>query len=669
MTISTLAFGKASAFGKAEPSIFKQQIISLTTTRHLSNVVHTGQTNRHVENGRPTKALDEQLTQRELFMDVLSANATRRDAKQYLARFKPPKSKSQAVSKGLADRNARHRQDQERLDRIGVNLGGLYAPSRAIAEAAQFVRDDRAQQNEVALQQSIMHVALVCLRAPEVLDDATLDGLATTLSQLVKLDMRIAIVLDITGTRTGTSLRGQRSQYAVQAERLLQAIRHHSPEASRFVTEALTISDHTDSGIEVLVPDSIMEPLKRSMIPIIPPLAYTATGQLKKVDVGSVMVALTRMLWISSKDQQPESRKSTTLTELDRIIVLDPAGGVPSKRRSDDAHVFINLQQEYEPIQKELSRYASWDDTISRPNMFDQHQANLRMLKDCLAILPAASSGLIISPQDAASSSQTTRIQATTIETGTRRQKNTLIHNLLTNKPMVSSSLPTARLSTLTDSSQTTTAATATLVKRGMPVTIIPAPHPQHGWQAPATGTTDLDLQNDPHINFPRLLHLIEDSFRRKLDVEHYMSRIRHRTAGIIIAGDYEGAAILTWETPPPTTSSSSTPHHLVPYLDKFAVLQSSQGSSGVADILFQSMVRSCFPGGVCWRSRQDNPVNKWYFERAAGSWKIPASTSSGGWTMFWTGEGVVEDEVKWAGYEGVCRGVGPSWADGGKLD
>ncbi|KAK3678409.1 Amino-acid acetyltransferase, mitochondrial [Recurvomyces mirabilis] len=663
MTISTLAFGKASAFGKAEPSLV-QQIKSLTATRHLSNVVNAGQTNHHVENnGRPTKALDEQLTQRELFMDVLSANATRRDAKQYLARFKPAKSKSQVVSKGLADRNARHRQDQERLDRLGVNLGGLYAPSRAIAAAAQFVRDDRAQQTEVAMQQSIMHVALVCLRAPEVLDAATLDGLATTLSQLVKLDMRIAIVLDIAGTSTELSLREQRSQYAVQAERLLQAIRHHSPEASHFVTGALTVSDHTDSKIEVLVPDLIMEPLKRSTIPIIPPLAYTATGQLKKVDVGSVMVALTRMLSISSKDQQPKSSKSTTLTELGRIIVLDPAGGVPSKRRSDDAHVFINLEQEYEPIQKELSLYASWDDTVSRPNMFDQHQANLRMLKDCLAILPAASSGLVISPQDAASSSQTTRTQATTIDTGTRRQKNTLIHNLLTNKPMVSSSLPTARLSSVTDSSQTIAAATATLVKRGMPVTIIPAPHPQHGWQVPLNGTTGLDLQNDPRISFPRLLHLIEDSFRRKLDVEHYMSRIRDRTAGIIIAGDYEGAAILTWETPPPNTSSQPSPP--VPYLDKFAVLQSSQGSSGVADILFQSMVRSCFPRGVCWRSRQDNPVNKWYFERAAGSWKVPGS----GWTMFWTGEGVVEDEVKWAGYEGVCRGVGPSWAEGARLD
>ena len=127
-------------------------------------------------------------------------------------------------------------------------------------------------------------------------------------------------------------------------------------------------------------------------------------------------------------------------------------------------------------------------------------------------------------------------------------------------------------------------------------------------------------------------MDLIEDSFRRKLDLPHYLARIQNRVAGLIIAGSYEGAAILTWE---------SSPHHpdrLVPYLDKFAVKSSSQGSAGVADILFQAMVRSCFPGGVCWRSRQDNPVNKWYFERAEGHWRIPGT----GWTMFWTGEGVV---------------------------
>lgn len=172
----------------------------------------------------------------------------------------------------------------------------------------------------------------------------------------------------------------------------------------------------------------------------------------------------------------------------------------------------------------------------------------------------------------------------------------------------------------------------------------------------PSSGQSSLDIGTDAQVDLPRLVHLIEDSFRRKLDVQHYLSRIHGRTAGLIIAGAYEGGAILTWEQPPGT----SDPGRLVPYLDKFAVLSSSQGSAGVADILFQAMVRTGFPQGVCWRSRKDNPVNKWYIERADGHWQIPGTS----WTMFWTGEGVVENQERWEDYVGVCRSIQASWAD-----
>ena len=144
--------------------------------------------------------------------------------------------------------------------------------------------------------------------------------------------------------------------------------------------------------------------------------------------------------------------------------------------------------------------------------------------------------------------------------------------------------------------------------------------------------------------------------------MKHYLERVNDRIAGVIIAGEYEGGALLTWETPPgvPDDNSEASRLHKVPYLDKFAVLKRSQGAGGVADIVFNAMVRGCFPNGVCWRSRRDNPVNKWYFERARGTWKIPGSN----WTMFWTTEGVVEDEQTFLDYEGVCRSVVPSWAD-----
>ncbi len=101
----------------------------------------------------------------------------------------------------------------------------------------------------------------------------------------------------------------------------------------------------------------------------------------------------------------------------------------------------------------------------------------------------------------------------------------------------------------------------------------------------------------------------------------------------------------------------------LVPYLDKFAVLSKSQGAGGVADIVFNAMVRDCFPHGVCWRSRKDNPVNKWYFERSRGTRKLEDSN----WTMFWTTPDASLDEQKMRDYEDVCRNVVPSWADKAK--
>ncbi|KAK4548218.1 hypothetical protein LTR36_010087 [Oleoguttula mirabilis] len=604
-------------------------------------------------------------------MDVLSANATRRDAKQYLARFKTPKPPLLDVQ---AERNARHRKDQDRLERMGVNLGGLYVPSRAIADSPQFTRHD-VQQTASAAQEHTLHVALVCLRAPESLDDVTLEGLATTLSQLVKLDTRIVLVLDLEHGDHLTNVIARRTAFTAQAKRLILAIGRHSPEASRHVAGALEVDG--DSGNVVLaVPTLVLKPLGRGMVPIIPCMAHTPSGQLVDAKAEDVMAALTTALSGVRAHDSTESQDRYNTT-LDRIIVLDQAGGIPSKDRGDNAHVFVNLEQEFDSIQSELSEYSTACKQSKNAQLYAQHQSNLRMLNRCLAMLPSASSALIISPQEVASSSQTSTATEPSTGTGTRRQKNTLIHNLLTNKPMVSSSLPTARLSGATTTTTTTSsssdatptaAATATLVKKGMPVTIIPTADRRLGWAIPPTGRTSLTLETDPRVDLARLVHLIEDSFRRPLDAPHYLARIRGRLAGLIVAGAYEGAAILTWESPPSTNTDATTtdnPHRLVPYLDKFAVLQSSQGSSGVADILFQAMVRTAFPLGVCWRSRQDNPVNKWYFERAAGSYRIPGTQ----WTMFWTGEGVVEDRGRWEDYVGVCRGVVPSWAGGGRPD
>lgn len=563
------------------------------------------------------------------------------------------------------ERNARHKQDQDRLDRLGVNLGGLYAPAQAIANSPQFSRHLIEEKASVT-QQTSMHVALVCLKSPETLDAATLEGLAVTLSQLVKLDIRLMVAIELGhyDESPRSSMADVKAALAEQGERLCQAIARHSTEGARYVSGTLETASPTSKQAKIALPPLLLEPLKRGVMTIVPSLAYAVgTGQVVEAGLEHTLIALTEELSGLQGASNESGQARQQQTSLDRIIVLNEAGGVPSKARQDGAHVFINLEQEYENIITELSDYAQAA-TNGSSAAYKQHETNLRMIQKCLALLPSASSALIISPQDAASSSRGTETDKASIGAGTRRQKNTLIHNLLTNKPIVSSSLPTARFSSANPENGqmvSTAAPTATLVKRGMPVAIIPAVDRVRAWQVPESGYSTLTLQDDARVDFARLVHLIEDSFRRKLDVQHYLDRIKGRIAGLIVAGEYEGGAILTWEQPPGTTD----PSRLVPYLDKFAVLQSSQGAGGVADILFQSMVRSCFPDGVCWRSRKDNPVNKWYFERATSSWQIPGTQ----WTMFWTGEGIETNRERFQDYVSVCRDVVPSWADGRKPD
>jgi amino-acid N-acetyltransferase len=205
---------------------------------------------------------------------------------------------------------------------------------------------------------------------------------------------------------------------------------------------------------------------------------------------------------------------------------------------------------------------------------------------------------------------------------------------------------------------------TTTLAKKGLPVTIFPDSRASP-WRPPKPGSPRLRL-TDTCIDLPRLIHLINDSFNRELDAEHYLRRLEDSLAGIIIAGEYEGGAILTWERPFGLTEEAAySQGRLVPYLDKFAVLKKSQGAGGVADIVFNAMVRDCFPGGVCWRSRRNNPVNKWYFERSSGVRKLPESN----WAMFWTNPDAALDEQLMTDYEDVCRSVVPSWADGKQAD
>lgn len=633
---------------------------------------------------------------KDFFLSVLGASATRRDAKDYLNRFKQPRSSD---SEQLATTGGTVSDTQ------GVNLGGLYTSSRAIAQAPSFVQDKTAEP--AGEPDLYTHTAIVVLRKPQQLTDDELSGVALTLGQLARLGLPSAVVLDLAEEAAACrDYQAWHKTISAQADRLATAVRQTRKSAAQVLDQALSISTELPSvrpssidlrgNVKVNYSTLLSTALQNGIVTVIPPIAYDQKQQAKQVSADDVALALARGLRGLESSKIDSTTDATNNRQpgfsVDRVIILDPMGGLPASERKDNAHIFVNLAQEYPGIRRHLeealaaggaetsvTQGSKTDSNVSGKaigineqsmSATSSHIRNLQMLQQTLTLLPPTSSGLLIRPQNVATAALTSDQRS---GVGTRQRRNPLIHNLLTDRPTVSSSLPSGRVQpgplplggSQVNEITTAPASHATFFKRGMPVTIIPDPAISP-WLPPEALESTLTLQ-DPRVDFPRLLHLIEDSFGRKLDAKHYLHRIQKRLAGIIIAGEYEGGAILTWEYPPSPDGSRRAP---VPYLDKFAVLQRSQGAGGVADIVFNAMVRTCFPDGVVWRSRKKNPVNRWYFERAEGTWKIPDTQ----WTMFWTGNelwsgdsgssGEQWRKQRWKDYVGVCQNIEASWAD-----
>lgn len=699
MNAGARALGQGKSFTKTKFGLFSDSMSNFGNYLESSTAVKTPNStnsNRHLSH---LKEFVEVPTQKpsnrrdkDFFLDILSSTATKREAKSYISRYAPKTAKPERPIVQTAAPN-----------RIGVNLGNLYIPIRSVDESPIFSQLP-AQGTFSNKATEPLHAALVKIKAPEAIGEDILKGVGRTLSQLTQLGLGCLVVVDPV-PQSATHKSYDIRTAAEQADSVVAAIAGYGGQGARRLDsvlesiplrEQMAASIKVHGGIRIISQKHILAPLKRGLIPVIAPIAFAADTVLRPVSADEIVLALTREFAgirtnsIDGVDPVEIADSLTTLPEkvsLDRVIVLDPLGGIPSTDRSHGAHVFVNLEQEYELIREELLNSRKITPNKQSPNEKTEptdnatskipstktssnlvetkpappstlpsltpkngsnvraHLENLDLMRNALGLLPPSSSGLLTTPQEAANLRHTSFEPSQNPGVGTRRRRNPLIHNLLTDKPVFSSSLPSSA------------SVPATFVKRGMPVSIIPDPR-IHPWKPPNPSSPSLQL-SDPRIDLARLIHLIEDSFDRTLDVRHYLSRIEGHIAGIIICGEYEGGALLTWEPPYP----GSGPERMVPYLDKFAVLKRSQGAGGVADIVFKAMVRECFPEGVCWRSRRNNPVNKWYFERAKGTWKMPGSN----WTMFWTTEGVEggnDGSVVFRDYEAVCQNVVPSWAD-----
>lgn len=349
-------------------------------------------------------------------------------------------------------------------------------------------------------------------------------------------------------------------------------------------------------------------------IPIIAPLALYADpeegGAEKNVPVKAddVLVALARDMAIAGKEEEElASRDPSDTAQVDmmplRLMVINREGGPPSHARGGNPHLAINLASEYAHIRKSFI----WDAT--HPTAL----SNLQMVHDCLSYMPHTSSGIIVS----------------------HRSPRSLIANLITNKAAHSPSLPHALLASRQDVRHT-----PTIIRPGLSIRVI---------------------QDFSKVDRPKLTSLLEASFRRKLDAESYYRRLEEKCDFVIVTGDYQGAAIVTKESTPDDGPDDEP----IAYLDKFAVLPQLQGSGtvdflwgalrdevqglGLLDALNDNGGKGGFGKGrdLVWKSRADNPVNRWYFERSNGFVKVDTtlpSVDAGAntdqkkldWMLFW---------------------------------
>jgi amino-acid N-acetyltransferase len=538
-------------------------------------------------------------------MAILSSQATRRDAKSYFGRFAKPE-----------------------------------------AVGPSSVQNEPVPLSSLPLAPVRTAVVKVC-RSDILSSVDILPGLAKTVVQLGKLGMPSCLILEPADSYgvSSSPLPSHSPSFLREINenmvyRVADAIEAQGGRAQPLIGEVFTRIDSVASegrredsavlgfldtlGHSVDDPSISISPLSihllrnllfRNVIPVVAPIASGPMPSLSSISGDCGLFKICAGLAGSSSDPRQLS--------VERVIIVDPIGGLPAQERQGASHVYINLRQEFDNIVEEMSANILSPD-IALASATKLHLRNLAIIKMCLGLLRPTSSALITTPAIAASKPSQTVPQS-------------LIHNLLTDKPLISPSLPPRRSSTPVSKT--------TLLRLGMPVEIF-------------TSLAE-DGADDSGPRFEHLVSLIEDSFGRRLSVAYYKSRLRDRTAAIIIAGDYEGAAIVTKETVPGT-------EEWIYYLDKFAVSSKSQGSQGVADVVFNVLV-SLFPDSLIWRSRKNNPVNKWvrlcspltdieYFERARGAWKVPRSN----WTVFWTFPHI--DPLRFEKYVEVVESIGPSW-------
>jgi amino-acid N-acetyltransferase len=448
--------------------------------------------------------------------------------------------------------------------------------------------------------------ALVKVQGP--FTDRQLDSIARGLVYLQKLGLVSVIIVEQDRVPRGEE--GEREVILDETTRVVKALEKQGAKTRPVLGAVVRLGpipgqDTATRGSCTPVPEAhtlpsdlapIRSALRAGDIPVLSPFALDSFCRSSRVDANDVIAALARGMVEAAENDRGQNKPVETVTrpEIDvdltpmRLMIINREGGVPSYARSGLPHLLVNLEAEYKYIHDTFQ--SSWK--AAHPTSL----SNLALAHTCLAYMPPSSSAIMVN----------------------HRAPSSLIGNLITNKPAVSSSLPHALL----QGNRSLTSNTPTLFRRGLSVEVI---------------------RDCASIDKAKMTRLLEQSFGRVLDGDAFYTRLETTLDFIIIAGDYAGAAVVTRETS--STNPSAPP---IIYLDKFAVLPSHQGD-GTVDFLWVALHDETYGLGLpfsvnlnggkegygegqdlVWRSRSNNPINKWYFERSSGHVRM------GDWVLFW---------------------------------
>lgn len=507
-------------------------------------------------------------TKRNLILSILKSTTTKREARNYLQKYQNQFDFNNSdASTGKTDADA---QRELLVDRFlsGKSLG------RPVY--------DKASQK---VERIPLRLAIFNFKQQSILP-LLWKGIRETFKRLLNLGVSPVIVLDFDHIQND-SFKYNELYMMNQLNRVMNALEKPNDGAiqtmplwSIFSTNDAMRSFHVESLEHILVP------LYQGVIPIVMPLAYDTVSTKQRFAPAQ---AISYFLLESLLSLAPSA------LSIEKIVFIDPLGGIPSIERNQTSHVFINLSQEYSDIVSELFI------GFIEPEQRELHLQNLSYMNKLLTMIHSKcgsddATGIITTPH---------------IMSINDDQLNPIIYNILTDRSIISSSLPLSRVATPELSTS--------VLKKGVDVAMYDASN--------FSGLfTFSNLERSNFVDKKRLVLLLEDSFGKTLDTEAYFRRIDNSLATLVIAGDYDGAAIITWEEPKGSGSK-------IAYLDKFAIAKRNQGLPGLADVIFKVILQS-HSGELIWRSQKRNPVNKWYFERSRGL----VSSQNSPWRVFYTG-------------------------------